>query len=587
MLKLREAKRSKEYALAGVRVTVGRAASNDIVLDDPSVSGFHAVLLQEAGEVTVTDLGSTNGTRVSGAPVEGRTTLPLWCTLEVGDVCLELVDPEQRAPTRVMKAIPSGTGTVVKPAVQGAAAEQSAPSSAGELVRRTPGPYPEVVAVPGEITVGRAAGADLQLAVETVSSRHARIVPSADGCELIDENSSNGTWVNEQRIERHRLRHGDRIRFDLIEYEWREPGAPAVAATRLQPAISDTAAPTRVQPAVGNAPAPTQISAATHNISTSPPHQQPSHPPHHPSQHQPPHQSFGESFHEPPFGRSTSGGKTAATHPQLSATAVMEGLSYSGVAERPGPLFSRMLAHYRDFLPGLLLLLASSVMGWIYLAIALSAPHPYTYHAAASSALGIPPGREWETVLLWGGGWALQLGGWFALLRGAGAVQGVCARTAPELLPRLLAYIGAWLAVTLLLALTAVGVATVAAALGASASVVTLVATALAVLWLYLTLRLWPLFVQLPLVQQAAPVATAWQMTAQPGALTQASWPIVGWFTLGYLLLVGAGSPLALEIGWPSWFFAVLLGGVWVALVAPWLALLAVSRWQRLAALRR
>jgi pSer/pThr/pTyr-binding forkhead associated (FHA) protein len=60
------------------RITVGRTANNDIVLDDQSVSRFHAYLQQdERHEWTLTDAGSRNGSFVSGRRLAPRTPAPL------------------------------------------------------------------------------------------------------------------------------------------------------------------------------------------------------------------------------------------------------------------------------------------------------------------------------------------------------------------------------------------------------------------------------------------------------------------------------------------------------------------------------
>jgi hypothetical protein len=50
-------------------VVLGRLPECDVVLDDPNVSRRHAELRRVGETVVVTDLGSTNGTRVNGAPV--------------------------------------------------------------------------------------------------------------------------------------------------------------------------------------------------------------------------------------------------------------------------------------------------------------------------------------------------------------------------------------------------------------------------------------------------------------------------------------------------------------------------------------
>jgi len=60
------------------RITVGRTANNDIVLDDQSVSRFHAYLQQdERQEWTLTDAGSRNGSFVSGRRLPAKTPSPL------------------------------------------------------------------------------------------------------------------------------------------------------------------------------------------------------------------------------------------------------------------------------------------------------------------------------------------------------------------------------------------------------------------------------------------------------------------------------------------------------------------------------
>lgn len=51
------------------RTRIGRRPGNDIVLESPSISGEHAVLVDEGGQLTIEDLGSTNGTFVGGARI--------------------------------------------------------------------------------------------------------------------------------------------------------------------------------------------------------------------------------------------------------------------------------------------------------------------------------------------------------------------------------------------------------------------------------------------------------------------------------------------------------------------------------------
>ncbi len=58
-------------ALGDRPVRVGRAASNDLVVSDERVSGFHLVAWATADGIFVEDLRSRNGVRVDGEPVVG------------------------------------------------------------------------------------------------------------------------------------------------------------------------------------------------------------------------------------------------------------------------------------------------------------------------------------------------------------------------------------------------------------------------------------------------------------------------------------------------------------------------------------
>lgn len=64
--------------------TVGRSRQCEIVLEDPNVSRQHAELRPRGGSWVLTDLGSTNGSRVNGRPVEGPTVIKPGDEIELG-----------------------------------------------------------------------------------------------------------------------------------------------------------------------------------------------------------------------------------------------------------------------------------------------------------------------------------------------------------------------------------------------------------------------------------------------------------------------------------------------------------------------
>ncbi len=71
---------------------------------------------------------------------------------------------------------------------------------------------------PGAIkTIGRATGADFIVDAALVSRVHCRLEAAHDRMCVIDLSSTNGTYVNDKRIERAELRSGDRLRVGRVE----------------------------------------------------------------------------------------------------------------------------------------------------------------------------------------------------------------------------------------------------------------------------------------------------------------------------------------------------------------------------------
>jgi hypothetical protein len=71
----------------GSSLTIGRGPDNDLVLADGRVSRHHARVTGRRGTLVYTDLGSTNGSRVNGAPV-GELVLGAGDRIELGDTVL-------------------------------------------------------------------------------------------------------------------------------------------------------------------------------------------------------------------------------------------------------------------------------------------------------------------------------------------------------------------------------------------------------------------------------------------------------------------------------------------------------------------
>ena len=74
----------------------------------------------------------------------------------------------------------------------------------------------------GEMTIGRAAGCQITLEDTYISQLHARVSPNGDGIAVEDLGSTNGTYVNRERVTAPTIaRSGDRVQFGGVVMELR------------------------------------------------------------------------------------------------------------------------------------------------------------------------------------------------------------------------------------------------------------------------------------------------------------------------------------------------------------------------------
>ena len=89
------------------------------------------------------------------------------------------------------------------------------------ILRTVPGSQPEKTfrILPGAPrTLGRATGADFIVDAPLISRVHCRLTPIEDGgLEVLDLESTNGTYVNGRRVEAAALSPGDRIGVGRVE----------------------------------------------------------------------------------------------------------------------------------------------------------------------------------------------------------------------------------------------------------------------------------------------------------------------------------------------------------------------------------
>lgn len=103
---------------------------------------------------------------------------------------------------------------------------------------------PQTIAIDGDLLIGRHQTADIQLHSPDISRRHAGLSVQGDDLLVIDLQSSNGTFVNDVRIENDvKVQVGDKIRFANIEYRVEQADIQIEEETTIAQQMSEQGMP--------------------------------------------------------------------------------------------------------------------------------------------------------------------------------------------------------------------------------------------------------------------------------------------------------------------------------------------------------
>lgn len=119
------------YPLEGDLISIGRDASNMLVVNDPEVSRRHARIYRQGGQYFIEDLGSTNGTAVNGARLEAAYALRGGELITLGENTHLLFEVVELDPDATIAAVRSSLME-----------EEAAPTPAYEPVITSPPPIP-------------------------------------------------------------------------------------------------------------------------------------------------------------------------------------------------------------------------------------------------------------------------------------------------------------------------------------------------------------------------------------------------------------------------------------------------------------
>ena len=160
-------------------IKIGRGTNNDVVINDGVVSTFHATItISDFGEITIEDQNSKNGTFVNGKRIK-KEVLTSASTVLLGNHSIDWKQIVQNAQVYKSKPVKSS------------------------------------ISIPSDIIekklIGRSPMSQLRFSFDDVSDKHAYLCKNSKGdIIVVDNNSTNGTYVNGSRITApHTLNKGD------------------------------------------------------------------------------------------------------------------------------------------------------------------------------------------------------------------------------------------------------------------------------------------------------------------------------------------------------------------------------------------
>jgi len=195
----------QRFPLAGTEVSIGRTDGDILVNSDQAISGRHARIVRtNDGRLRFVD-ESKNGSVVAGKPVHRKEAdLTDGVEIQMG-ISRLVVKVLQARPAAASPAAPTAVFSVANQATELFTGCELAITAGADAGKRVPLSAPRII-------LGRGDEADVKLADASVSRKHA-VLTFEHGDYTLHNESSQGTRVNGEKIEKHTLQDGDEIQM--------------------------------------------------------------------------------------------------------------------------------------------------------------------------------------------------------------------------------------------------------------------------------------------------------------------------------------------------------------------------------------
>ncbi len=225
LVKNQKTQEEQVYNLPQDTITIGRTGTCDIELADKSISRKHAEIVKDGDDYFLIDLKSGNGTYLNGKRIRSIEKHLLRSSdlikIENYEISFQLLEEGLNKP------IEEDTDTdiieikMIKKVLR-ALDKDSAPSlevlnGSAEGKKILFGENSE------EMDIGRDPNCSLQIDDPVISRRHAKLIKKWGGIVIVDLNSRNGCFVNNEKVAEKLLRDGDKILLGTVKLIYRNP----------------------------------------------------------------------------------------------------------------------------------------------------------------------------------------------------------------------------------------------------------------------------------------------------------------------------------------------------------------------------
>ena len=230
-------KEHKDFELIGDSFTIGSSDDANIKIEALGMNAVHATILKDGNEYSLQIDNPACMASVNGRLVKENREVREGDLMIISQVHCKIVGETEEQPddnrTRIRMALPKF------------------------VLRGVSGVYfGKTFPLRGKTSLGRHSDNDIFVNVDGISRKHAVITVLPDGLQIEDSGSSNGTYVNGEKITKQELNIGDEIKLDNIRFLIQSPGMQVDKKTQnfktddvtTQPSLKTQADPNAVQP---------------------------------------------------------------------------------------------------------------------------------------------------------------------------------------------------------------------------------------------------------------------------------------------------------------------------------------------------